>query len=185
VSPLRLSRTRCSAAPCGLALTLLLLAAAAAAQEPEIAATAPEDAAVHEITPADWTEPFCQGATDDWTYTVPRGHWIRIPLPWVAVDEATARANWEHMSFDVVLGERALTLPADVEWVTIPVRLECPDGGRRMIGAAHQVVLYLPPVTEERAYELVFRYHEDVNDGWATYRKGTESRSVLRLRPRD
>jgi hypothetical protein len=178
-----MSRTSCSAARCGLALTILLLAAPAAAQEPEIVAAAPENARVHEITQADWIEPFCRGATD-WTFSVPRGHWIKVPVAWVAVDEATARANWEHMSFSVSLGERALTLPAGIEWETIPVRIECPDG-RRMTGDSRQAMLYLPPVTAERAYGLAYQFHEDVNDGWAAYRKGTDFQSVLRLRPLD
>jgi hypothetical protein len=178
-----MSSTTLFAAPCGLALTILLLAAPAAAQEPEIAAAAPENARVHEITPADWIEPFCQGVTD-WTFSVPRGHWIKVPVAWVAVDAATARANWEHMSFAISLGERALTPPTRIEWETIPVRIECPDG-RRIIGDSHQAMLYLPPVTAERAYGFAYQFHEDVNDGWETYRKGTDFRTVVRLRPLD
>ncbi|MGD8320973.1 MAG: hypothetical protein PVJ02_10970 [Gemmatimonadota bacterium] len=152
--------------------------ASESAPPPDIAAAAPAGAAVHEFTPADWQGPLCAGSTE-WTFDVPSDAWIAMPIGWFAVDEATARANWEHMSYRIWLGDRELDVPEGVQMGVAPVHIECPD--RTIDGTGVSPVVYLPPVTAERTYRVQLLFNDDVNDGWNTFAAGSDFTSTVTL----
>ncbi|HSJ30305.1 MAG TPA: hypothetical protein VK933_02650 [Longimicrobiales bacterium] len=168
--------------PFAVIVSLGLAAATVHAQETQVRGAPPEGAAVHEFQAENWKEPICTGTTE-WTLEVPRGTWIQFPAAWIAVDEATARANWEHMQYEISIEGRRLENPANVEWMVLPVRFECPD--RVIEGVAIAPVLYFPPVTGARTFRLRMLFDADVNDGWTTYPKGTDSAVTVTHRAND
>lgn len=151
-----------------------------AAPPPDIAAAAPAGATVHQFTTADWQGPFCAGSTD-WTFDVPSDAWIAMPIGWFAVDEATARANWEHMSYRIWLGDRELEIPEGVQMEVQALHFDCPD--RTVDGTGVSPVVFLPPVTTARQYRVQLLFNDDVNDGWSTFAKGTDFTSTVTLQP--
>jgi len=151
-----------------------------AAAPPDIAAAAPAGAQVHTFTADDWKEPYCAG-TMDWAWDVPSGAWIAYPVGWIATDEATARANWEHMSYRIWLDDRPLDIPDGVQSQVDSVRIECPD--RTTEGVEVSPVVYLPPVDAERHYRIQYVFDADVNDGWNTYEQGSDFAMNVTLRP--
>lgn len=164
--------TTARAIPFAFIACLGCAAATVQPQETEVRGAPPEGAAVHAFQAENWTEPICTGSTE-WTFDVPRGMWIQFPAAWVAADEATARANWEHMQYEVSLDGRRLENPANVEWSVQAVRFECPD--RVIEGVAVAPVLYFSPVSDVRTFRLRLLFDADVNDGWTTYPKGTDA----------
>lgn len=160
------------ATPFAAIVCLSVAAATVHAQEVQVRGAPPEGAAVHEFRAENWKAPICTGSTE-WTFEVPRGKWIQFPAAWVAVDEATARANWEHMQYEISIGGRRLENPANVEWKVEAIRFECPD--RVVEGVAVSPVLYFSPVTTVRTFRVRMLFDADVNDGWSTYPKGTDA----------
>ena len=170
-----------TAARWGVPLVALAVAVPLVAQNPDVAAEAPATAPVHRLTPDDWREPICAGAME-WTYDVPSEAWIEFPIGWIAVDHATAVSNWDRMRFELWLGDRQLAVPQGLNWEMQPVQFECPD--RVVTGTAFCPMVYLPPLTTERPYRIRLIFEGDVNDGWATYRGGTDLNVTLTLRPK-
>jgi len=164
--------TTSRAIPLVVVVGLSVAAATVHAQEVQVRGAPPEGAAVHEFRAENWKEPICTGSTE-WTFKVPRGMWIQFPAGWVAKDEATARANWEHMRYEISIDGRRLENPAKVEWKVDTVRFECPN--RVVEGVAISPVLYFPPVTDVRTFRLRILFDAEVNDGWSTYPKGTDA----------
>lgn len=160
------------ATPLAVIVGLGFAAATVHAQETQLRGTPPEGAAVHEFQTENWKEPLCTGSTE-WTFEVPRETWIQFPAGWVAVDEATARANWEHMQYEISIDGQPLENPEDVEWTVEAIRFECPD--RVVEGVAVSPVLYFSPVVDVRTFRLRMLFDADVNDGWTTYPKGTDA----------
>lgn len=160
------------ATPLAVIVCLSVAAATVNAQETRVRGAPPEGAAVHEFQAENWKEPLCTGSTE-WTFEVPRGKWIQFPAGWVAVDEATARANWKHMQYEITIDGRRLENPANVEWKVEAIRFECPD--RVVEGVAVSPVLYFPPVRDVRTFRLRILFDAEVNDGWSTYPKGTDA----------
>jgi hypothetical protein len=163
-----------------LVLAALIAVAPAIAQEPAVAAAPPEGAAVYRFTVDHWDEPLCAGARE-WTFHVPAGEWIAFPIGWFAVDEATARANWESMRFELAADGRSLDAPMPAEWWVDALHVQCPD--RTITGVAVSPVVYLPPLTAERSFDVTYVYDDDVDDGWNTFARGTRSTWTVRLRP--
>ena len=147
---------------------------------PEIAAAPPAGARVHTFSADDWKEPYCAGSMD-WAWDVPSDAWVAWPVGWIATDEATARANWEHMSYRIFLDDRALDIPEGVRVQVDSVRFECPSD--TTAGVAVSPVVYLPPVVAERHYRIQYVFDQDVDDGWNTYEKGADNVVNVTLRP--
>jgi hypothetical protein len=165
-----------------LVLAALIAVAPAIAQEPAVTAAPPEGAVVYRFTVDHWDEPLCAGARE-WTFDVPAGQWVAFPIGWYAVDEATARANWESMRFELAADGRTLDVPVSEEWAVDVLDVQCPD--RTITGVAVSPVVYLPPITAERRYEVSYIFDDDVNDGWYMFARGTTTTWTVRLRPED
>jgi hypothetical protein len=151
-----------------------------AAPPPDIAAAAPAGAQVYTFAADLWKDPFCAG-TMDWTWDVPVGQWIAFPVGWIATDEATARANWEHMQYRISLDGRALEIPDGVQTQVDSVHFECPD--QTTDGVAVSRVVYFPPVDAERHYLIQYVFDQEVNDGWNTFQPGAGDSVNVTLRP--
>jgi len=151
-----------------------------AAAPPDIAAAPPAGAQVFTITEDMWKDAYCAGSTD-WTVDVPSGQWIALPIGWIATDEATARANWEHMSYRMWLDDRPLEIPEGVQPQVDSVRIECPD--RTTEGMGVSPVVYLPPLDTERHYRVQYTFDADVNDGWNSFQQGSDLSTTVTLRP--
>jgi hypothetical protein len=74
-----------------------------------------------------------------------------------------------------------LDLPAPAEWAVDALYVQCPD--RTITGAAVSPIVYLPPLTAERRYDVTYVFDDDVDDGWNTFARGTRSTWTVRLRP--
>jgi hypothetical protein len=162
------------------ALAVFGAAAPAAAQHGQLAAAPPDGAQVHRFTLADWQDALCAGA-NEWTFAVPGDHWIAFPIGWYAVDEATARDNWQHMRYEIMVGDQALEAPADPAWEVEALNIACPD--RTVTGVAVSPVVYVPPLTGETTYSVSYLFDETVNDGWYDFEKGSRITMVARLQP--
>ncbi|MEJ2218103.1 MAG: hypothetical protein P8099_15955 [Gemmatimonadota bacterium] len=176
---------RCTKNFVPLAVVALLLVPACAKQPeagpaPDIAAAPPADAQVHEFTMDEWRDAFCAGGTD-WTFDVPTDAWIAMPVSWVAKDEATARANWEGVTYRLTVDGRSLEVPEGLQLRVDSVHFECPNGTIDGIGVSYMT--YLPPVTAERHFSVHYLVNDDLNDGWSDYPKGSELTMNLTLRP--
>jgi len=151
-----------------------------AAAPPDIAAAPPAGAQVYTITEDMWKDAYCAGATD-WTWDVPSGEWIAFPVGWIATDEATARANWEHMQYRISVDGRQLEIPDGVQTQVDSVHFECPN--QTTDGVAVSRVVYFPPVAAERHYLIQYVFDADVNDGWNTFQQGSDLSTTVTLRP--
>ncbi|MCG6956010.1 MAG: hypothetical protein LJF04_08460 [Gemmatimonadetes bacterium] len=151
-----------------------------AAAPPDISAAAPAGARLYTIGPAQWEDAVCSGDSA-MTVDVPAGEWVALPVGWYASDEATARANWEHMQYGISLDGRALQIPEGVQSQVDSVHYECPN--RTISGVAVSPVVYLPPSDAERHYTVRYTFDDQVNDGWNTFDKGTDFSWTLTLRP--
>jgi hypothetical protein len=167
------------------AAVFLLLAATAMAYAPltgqQAVAQPPESAPVHAFGVADWTEPMCAGASE-WAFELPAHHWIEMPVGWIAVDEATARQNWQHMRYELEVDGEPVVVAGEPHWQTQQIQVECP--GQTIRGTLVAPVVYLPPLTGERVYRFTLMFDEDVNDGWSTFEKGSSLTVTATLRPR-
>jgi hypothetical protein len=161
-------------------LAALIAVTPAVAQEPHIAAAPPEGAEVYRFTADRWEEPLCAGARE-WTFHVPAGQWVAFPIGWYAVDEATARANWESMRFELAADGETVEVPVTQDWGVDELHIQCPD--RAITGVAVSPIVYLPPLTEERHFEVTYVFDDDVDDGWNTFPRGTRTTWTVRLRP--
>ena len=151
--------------------------AAAIAQQPAV--QAPDDAPIHRLHVEDWNDIVCQGL-EDWTFEVPPGHWIELPIGWVAVDHGTAIANWDCMEFTILQDGDPIPLPDRPNWDLNPVSYECAD--RTIEGMALAPLIYLPPVDGSETYQIRYHFRADTDDGWSTYEAGSNIDVTLTLR---
>ncbi len=164
----------------GAGFAVLVGAASAAAQQAGIVASPPANATVFRVGEGDWRDAICAGKLEA-DVRVPATDWIEIPLGWIAVDEATARANWKSMAFTIARDDRPAAPPAGLRWQTASVRLDCPT--QSLAGFFLGPVFYLPPARTEQSFRFEYSFKDDVYDGWSTFKKGTKQTMVLRLHP--
>lgn len=159
-------------------------ACATAATPPDVVSTrSPATADVVELDMSDWEDEFCAGSTEMILDVAP-GSWVEVPVGWIATDEATARENWESMSFTVWLDGEPMEIGGPLQWEQEEVRIECPN--TTIEGSMVAPLLYVEaPATGERTLRIRYLFHDVVHDGWQEYPagfEGVEQQLVIRTR---
>lgn len=112
------------------------------------------------------------------------GSWIEVPVGWIVTDEATARENWESMSFAVWLDGEPMEVRSPSQWKQEDGRLECPNQTIEELMVAP--LLYVKaPASGERTLRIRYLFNEAVHDGWQECPagfEGVEQQLVIRAR---
>jgi hypothetical protein len=72
-------------------------------------------------------------------------------------------------------------VPVPEEWAVDVIHVQCPD--RTIAGVAVSPIVYLPPLTAERRYEVSYIFDDDVDDGWNAFAGSTRTTWAVTLRP--
>jgi hypothetical protein len=116
---------------------------------------------------------MCEGLTE-WTVEATPDDWINIGAKWVAVDEATAQDNWQHISFVITVDGQEIADPKSYEHGPMPFSITC--GDETTTGVAMGLDTYLPPLAAgDHVVTWTYIIEADLNDGWDDYPAGTEA----------
>jgi hypothetical protein len=127
-------------------------------------------------------QPIACGDTTQIDVELSWGAWIEWEIAWTAINGATARANWDSISYQLAVNDSVVALPDPLPWRTERFSLTCPD--RTLTGVMMSQIVYLPPLIDPRTVTMTYIFNGDVFDGWSTYARGTTASYVVRLRPR-
>ncbi len=161
-------------------LAVLVAAAPALAQKVEIATAPPANSIAYRVGEVETKEAVCSN-TPRVEVQIPADAWVELPIGWIAKDEATVRANWKLMSYTLLAGDQPLKVPAGVRWHMQKVRFDCPQ--QVLEGMLLAPVVYLPPSASERTYYIQLVFKQDLNDGFADYKKGPATKFAIHLQP--
>jgi hypothetical protein len=116
---------------------------------------------------------MCEGLTE-WTVEATSDDWINIGAKWVAVDEATAQDNWQHISFVITVDGQEIADPKSYEHGPMPFSITC--GDETTTGGAMGLEIYVPPLAVgDHVVTWTYIIEADLNDGWDDYPAGTEA----------
>lgn len=165
----------------GLAVVLVLLGGVALAQGLTPQQEAPAGANVVEAFSKHHA--MCEGLSE-WTVEATPDDWINVGAKWVAVDEATAQDNWQHIGFVITVDGQEIADPKSYEHGPSPFSITC--GDETASGGAMGLEIYLPPLAAGD-HTVTWKYiiEADLNDGWDDYPAGTEAvyTGVVRIAP--
>jgi hypothetical protein len=116
---------------------------------------------------------MCEGLTE-WTVEATSDDWINVGAKWVAVDEATAQDNWQHISFVITVDDQQIADPKSYEHGPMPFSITC--GDETTTGGAMGLEIYLPPLAVgDHVVTWTYIIEADLNDGWDDYPAGMEA----------
>jgi hypothetical protein len=154
-----------------LAAAMALLTNVALAQDLTPAKETPAGATVVEAFSKQ--NAMCEGLTE-WTVEATSDDWINIGAKWVAVDEATAQDNWQHISFVITVDGQQIADPKSYEHGPMPFSITC--GDETTTGGAMGLEIYLPPLAVgDHVVTWTYIIEADLNDGWDDYPAGMEA----------
>ncbi|NJD11265.1 MAG: hypothetical protein FIB01_12805 [Gemmatimonadetes bacterium] len=150
---------------------------------PTAYAEPPVGAKVDSIPLAAWNNATCNNDTTPIEVPVDTTSWIEWRIMWGAVDSATARANWDSISYQLLYDD---TVPAEVSnslaWRSDSLSVKCPD--KTITGVLSSRVVYLRPFTAGRRVRGTYNFLGSTNDGFSTYARGTSLSIVANFKPR-
>jgi hypothetical protein len=154
-----------------------LLVAAALAQGTQPAKEAPGDVTVIEAFSKQ--RAMCEGLTE-WTLEANPEDWVNAGAKWVAIDEATAQANWSNISFVITIDGQEIANPKRFEHGPKPFSIDC--AGEVAEGGAMALDIFLPPLPAGD-HTIIWQYiiEADLNDGWDPYPAGTVAEYTGRI----
>jgi hypothetical protein len=116
---------------------------------------------------------MCEGLTE-WTVDATADDWINVGAKWVAVDEATAQDNWQHIAFVITVDGQEIADPKSYGHGPMPFSITC--GNETTTGGAMGLEIYLPPLAAgDHIVTWTYIIEADLNDGWGDYPAGTEA----------